>query len=227
MSILHTLLDTLLPQSCLLCGADSGHDLVCPACAAELPRLPESLCPICGECAPCNAVCGACLKQLPHYNTTRAAFRYAFPIDRLVQDFKYGTRLATAEFLARALLAGPHPQGDLIVPLPLHPDRLAERGFNQAVEIARPLARALNIPLVINGCQRLRNTPPQANLPWKARRKNIRNAFRCQLDLTDNTVIVVDDVMTTGATLDEFARTLKQQGAKQVNNWVAVRTLRD
>ena len=95
------------------------------------------------------------------------------------------------------------------------------------MELARPLARALALPLALDGCRRSRDTAPQATLPWKERRKNVRHAFECALDLSDKSVVVVDDVMTTGATLDEFARTLKASGAVRVINWVAARALRD
>lgn len=89
------------------------------------------------------------------------------------------------------------------------------------------MARALKLPLELDGCTRSRDTVPQASLPWKERRKNIRHAFECSIDLSGKSVIVVDDVMTTGATLDEFARTLKAHGAVRVTNWIAVRALRD
>ena len=227
MSIWQDALTALAPQDCLLCGSVSGDALLCTDCAAELPRLPGTLCPICAEASPGGAICGACLKMPPQFDATLAAYRYSFPADKLVQALKYRRRLATADFFAAAMLAGPHPQGDTIVPLPLHPRRLAERGFNQSAEIARPLARKLKLPLQLDGCVRSRNTAPQASLPWKERRKNIRRAFECTLDLTGKSVIVVDDVMTTGATLDEFARTLKARGAMRVTNWVAVRTIRD
>jgi ComF family protein len=224
---LHGLLATLLPQDCLLCGAPSGDALLCPDCGRDLPRLPVDRCPVCAEASPDGAICGACLANPPHFDATFAAFRYSFPADKLVQALKYQRRVATADFFGQALLAGPRPDGDLIVPLPLHPARLAERGFNQSVEIARPLASALKLPMELDGCIRCRHTAPQASLPWKERKKNIRHAFECGIDLTDKSVIVVDDVMTTGATLDEFARTLKAHGAVRVSNWVAVRALRD
>lgn len=217
----------LLPQDCLLCGGFSGAALLCAACAHELPQLPDALCPVCAEASPGGATCGACLKSPPHFDATVAAFRYAFPVDKLVQALKYRRRLATADFLAKAMLAAGAPAGDIVVPLPLSAGRLRERGFNQAVELARPLARALALPLELDGCTRRRDTAPQATLPWKERRKNVRHAFECALDLSGKSVIVVDDVMTTGATLDEFAGTLKAHGVVRVINWVAARALKD
>jgi ComF family protein len=135
--------------------------------------------------------------------------------------------LSVAGLFAAAMLAGPHPAGDAIVPLPLSAERLGQRGFNQAAEIARPLARAAGLPLLLHGTARRLDTRPQATLPWQERRRNVRRAFTCDLDLSGATMIVVDDVMTTGATLDEFARVLKSRGAAKVSNWVAVRARRD
>ena len=227
MSIWQNGIAALLPQDCLLCGGFSGAALLCAACARELPQLPHARCPVCAEASPGGATCGACLKSPPHFDATVAAFRYAFPLDKLVQALKYRRRLATADFLADAMRAAGAPAGDIVVPLPLSAKRLRARGFNQAVELARPLTRALALPLALDGCRRSRDTAPQATLPWKERRKNVRHAFECALDLSDKSVVVVDDVMTTGATLDEFARTLKASGAVRVINWVAARALKD
>ena len=118
------------------------------------------------------------------------------------------------------------PPADLLLALPLSVPRLRQRGFNQALEIARPLARRLGLPLLAEGTTRVIDTAPQASLPWQERHRNIRGAFECALDLTGKTVVVVDDVMTSGATLNEFARILKQHGAKHVSNWVAARALK-
>lgn len=176
-------------------------------------------------------VCGECLRQPPAFDATLTPLRYTYPVDHLVQQLKFAHRLASADFFARCLLdmplPNPMPAVDMIVPVPLSPQRLQERGFNQAAEIARPLARALDIPLAIDSLVRARNTLPQSRLPWRARRGNVRQAFACLHDLTGKTVIVVDDVMTTGATLDAVAQVLKDHGATRVINWVATRAARE
>ena len=224
----HRTANTLLPQNCFLCAAPAGDSLLCPACIASLPRLTSERCPICALPTPGSAVCGGCLKHAPIFDATQAVFRYEFPLDRLIQSLKYAHRLAGADFLGRALAQSPVPfRPDLILPVPLAPARLAERGFNQALELARPLARLLGVPLEISRVHRRRDTAPQASLPWKERKQNIRHAFECELDLTGKSVLVVDDVMTTGATLDELARTLKQHGAVRVENFVVARALKD
>lgn len=218
----------LLPQDCFLCAAPSHDSLLCPACVASLPRLSAERCPLCALPTAGAAVCGACLKQAPHFDATRAVFRYEFPLDRLIQSLKYAHRLASADFLGQALIQLAAPlRPDLILPVPLAPARLAERGFNQALELARPLARALGAPLELNRIRRRRDTAPQAGLPWKERKRNIRHAFECEIDLAGKTVLVVDDVMTTGTTLDELARVLKASGAFRVENCVLARALRD
>jgi ComF family protein len=224
---LRRVISALLPQDCLLCAAPGGGGLLCPACLADLPMLASPRCPVCAAPTPNGNVCGACLKSPPAFDATVAVWRYGFPVDRLIQALKFEHRLAIAGFFAQAMASGLRPTADLIIPVPLSDARLKERGFNQAVEIARPLARATAVPLDLAACRRTEATAPQSRLPWKERRRNVRNAFQCGLDLTGRSVIVVDDVMTTGATLDEVARTLKHHGAAKVTNWVVARALRD
>lgn len=216
----------LLAQDCLLCAAASDDQILCPSCAAELPRRPEAHCPRCALPTPGGEICGHCLSQPPHFDATLAAYSYDFPLDKLVQSFKYGHRLALGAYFGRQLAALAETiTADLIVPLPLHPLRLRQRGFNQALELARPVSKALNLPIDASSCRRIHNTLAQATLAWRERTKNIRGAFHCTADFTGQRIILVDDVMTTGASLDECARTLKLHGAATVTVLVVARTL--
>ena len=215
----------LLAQDCLLCQAPSGEGLLCDTCEHALP-IAASACPRCALPSLHNAECGACLAHAPHYDASYAAFVYAYPLDRLIQALKYRGQLALAAWFAHRLLrrVGNAAGIDLIAPLPLHPARLAQRGFNQAAEIAKVLSRESGIAVELDLGRRVRNTAAQTDLPFEERAANMRRAFACVRDLSGLRIAVVDDVMTTGATLDEFARTLKQSGAARVENWVVART---
>ncbi|MBI5862818.1 MAG: ComF family protein [Rhodocyclales bacterium] len=216
-----------LPQDCLLCGAASGQAALCRGCAASLPQLNTPRCPLCALPTPVAGACGACLAHPPHFDATTALWRYAFPLDQLIQSLKYAHRLANADFLGKALAALPLAiRPDIVLPVPLAATRLRERGFNQSVELARPLARRLGMPLELERIRRCRDTPPQAGLPWKERAKNIHHTFECRVDLTGKNILIIDDVMTTGATLNELARTLKAHGAVRVENRVLARAVK-
>ncbi len=217
----------LLPGSCLLCAADSPHGLLCPACSADLPRLPVARCPQCSLPTTHGERCGACLKDPPDFSRTIALFRYEFPVDRIIHALKYGHQLPLAAWLgARLAELANAADHDLVLPLPLHPERLHERGFNQSGEIARSLARALDLPLDVDSLTRTRPTPPQAALPLKERSRNVRGAFACAADLSGKRVLLVDDVMTSGATLRECARVIKLHGASGIAVAVVARALR-
>lgn len=211
----------------MLCQAASAGELLCAACARELPSSAPG-CPRCALAGTHDLECGACIADPPHYDASFAAFAYAHPVDTLIQALKYSGQLALAGLFARELhqRLGQARSVDLIVPLPLHPLRLAERGFNQAAEIAKVLSRLSGIATDARLGRRVRNTAPQTGLPWRERANNMRHAFACDGDLAGLNIAVVDDVMTTGATLDEFARTLKRSGAARVENWVVARTAR-
>jgi ComF family protein len=154
-----------------------------------------------------------------------AATRYRFPVDGLIQSCKYGGRLSTIRALSEMLRRCKPPQADLIVPMPLSPQRLRERGFNQALELARAVAPSIAAPVDAALCVKIRETSPQTRLPWQERRKNIRGAFVVLGNVTDRHVLVIDDVLTTGATLNELARGLKRAGAASVTGWVVARTV--
>lgn len=212
----------LFGGACFVCRGRS-RGILCDACRAELPQLGPELCPRCALPAPGGAVCGRCLAEPPAYDATTAALAYDFPADTLVHALKFGGELALAPLLG-SLLSGKvqRLEVDLVIPVPLSPSRLRSRGFNQAAEIARALARG---KLEIDLCLRRDDAVPQAQLPWDERQRNVRGAFTCRRPLAGATVAVVDDVMTTGATLNELARTLKRAGAARVLNWVVARTL--
>lgn len=217
----------LTPASCLLCGADSQDRLLCAACTLDLPLLPETRCPLCGEQTTYGERCGACLKEAPDFSSTTALFRYDFPADRIIHALKYAHQLAVAHWLGELLAQhlADHVC-DLIIPLPLHPERLRQRGFNQSVEIARPISAALKQPLALDALHRVRATPAQAGLPLKERSRNVRGAFECRRDLSDLAILLIDDVMTSGATVSECARVLKLHGASRVDVAVAARAVK-
>jgi ComF family protein len=176
---------------------------------------------------PTAGVCGQCLKTPPHFDATLAALRYAFPADQLIMRLKYTAHLPLAILLGNLLgkrLPLQERLPDLLIPMPLHRARLAERGFNQALEIARPLARISGVPIQTTGILRARNTASQADLSAKQRLANVRRVFDSRVGFQGMSVAIVDDVMTTGASLNELAHTLKRAGAVRVENWVVART---
>lgn len=214
-------------KNCILCGISAKQDL-CESCDSHLPQLPVNHCPVCLWPVPTAEICGACLKKPPAFTRTIAALRYTFPIDTLIHSFKYQTNLAIAPIFAHLLirkLTATEMRPNVIIPMPLHPIRLRERGFNQSMEISRYISKHMGIAILPDRCHRIKHTLPQTGLPWKDRQKNIRKAFSCKIDLSGKHVAVVDDVMTTGATLNELAKVLRKQGAAEITNWVIARTL--
>ncbi|MFT3761699.1 MAG: ComF family protein [Pseudoxanthomonas sp.] len=216
----------LLPPRCLLCaeaGAD-GRDL-CRACAAALPWN-RSACLHCALPLTTAGICGQCLRQPPPLTETHAVFVYGFPLDRLAPRFKFHRDLAAGRLLAglmaEACAALPRP--DALAPVPLHRRRLRRRGYDQALELAKPLSRALGIPLQADLLSRRRATAPQSELDAAARRRNLRDAFAVAAGRPlPRHVALVDDVMTTGATLHAAARALLGAGVARVDAWVCAR----
>ena len=213
-------------QPCVLCGSMSHFGLWCEPCDAAMPYLDTNVCPVCALPTTSGEICGHCLQTPPAYQHTQAAFGYQFPVDRLIQAMKYQEQLAVTGIFAEKLLSRVDKTHlpDYLIPMPLHPAKLKQRGFNQALLIARPLADALNIPLLTNACHRLRDTPSQTDLPWSERTKNVKDAFNCETDLTGKHVALIDDVMTTGASLNELARAVQKCGARDIRAWVVART---
>jgi len=212
----------LFGGTCFLCRG-AASDALCPACDSDLPRLSELRCPRCALESPRGEICGRCLAERPHYDATSAALAYQFPGDALVQALKFRGELALAGVLG-GLLANvvTCEEVDCVVPVPLSAERLRRRGYNHAAEIARHVARKI---VELDLCERIRDTPPQMELPFAERQRNVRGAFRCTRSAAGRRIALVDDVMTTGATLNEIASVLKEAGASRVVNWVVARTL--
>jgi ComF family protein len=221
-------IEHILPaQPCVLCGSMSHYGLWCSACDRDLPYLNTRHCPVCALPTPAGETCGQCLKQPPMFTNTVAVFGYSFPLDKLIQAMKYGEQLPLAHSFAKKLakVIDIDELPDCLIPMPLHPAKLRERGFNQSLLLAETIARAHDLNLLPGACRRVRDTPPQSVLPWKERKKNVRNAFLCDIDLTGMKVALVDDVLTTGASMDALAVAVRQRGAKVISAWVVARTL--
>lgn len=218
------LLDWFLPMHCVLCRREGWPTGLCDGCVSDLPRL-GAACRICASELPSPGVCGACLGRAPAFDETVAVFRYGAPVDRLIHALKYGHDLAVARALGHHMATRSQCLSfDCMIPVPLHRRRLAERGFNQSIELARETAH-LHRRRIDAGCvRRVIETPPQAGLNLKERRRNLRHAFDVSGRLDGQRVLVIDDVMTSGATLDRLAQSLKQAGAARVINLVCART---
>jgi len=222
--------DYLLPPTCILCGNTGANGLdLCNSCYQRLLR--NNLC--CYRCAEIFEIatispvlCGRCLSSNPAFNETYAPFIYQGEMRHLITSLKFGAHYKNARLLG--LLLAEHlkqtaQRPDLILPVPLHKIRYQQRGFNQAIEIAKTVAKELKIPLDLNSCIRHRDTPHQTALTAKQRRKNIQNAFSIIKPLHAQHIAILDDVMTTGSTAHELAYLLKKAGVDQVGVWVFAR----
>lgn len=229
MEIVRQLGAAVMPGACLLCGTESpvGGQGVCPGCLADLPRS-ESACYRCGVALAREQLCGSCLNRPPAFDRTLSAYGYRYPVDHLIQRLKYRRWLTVTTVLAPPLIRRIREEEeefpDALLPVPLHPGRLRQRGYNQALEIARVLGRELGIPVASDLARRCRSTLEQACLPPAARRRNIRGAFVLRRPPEGRHLAIVDDVMTTGSTVGELAKLLRRNGVETVSVWVLART---
>ncbi len=222
--------DLVAPRTCLLCGAPGADGLdLCSGCAADLPRL-GTACSRCGEPIATAGVCGACRNRPPPFSACIAPFRYAPPLDHLIIDLKFRQRLAVAHalgnLLGEAISDRDRPLPGCLVPVPLHPGRLRERGFNQALELTRPLARRLGLPISWDTVHRTAATDTQSRLTAAERRRNVRRAFTVDWPRPPKHVAVVDDVLSTGSTAGELARALLRAGVREVEVWVVAKAVK-
>ncbi|HJN53273.1 MAG: ComF family protein [Pseudomonadales bacterium] len=227
---LQQLLYTLFPGTCVLCDAASHRNLdLCEGCEGDLPRLTD----VCLRCSipllPAQTLCGRCFGDPPPFERSVALYRYVPPIDQLIIDFKYNRKLLIGKVLGYLLARKlddlyVDSAPDLLIPVPLHPKRLRDRGFNQALEIADVISDCCRIPIDNRCCRRVKHTDAQRNLSAKQRQRNISNAFRVDREIAARKVAIVDDVVTTGATVTELSKTLLRNGVEEVHVWAVART---
>ena len=187
----------------------------CTRCAAPLPPSAAAL------------ICGKCQQHPPAFDHSWAVFPYAPPIDTLIKRLKYYKRLELAQILGQRLcelvVQRALPRPEVLLPVPLHPSRLRERGYNQSLELARIVARNTKIPIDIRSVRRIRATPPQTDLPEDQRRRNVHGAFAVRRQLDAKHITIVDDVMTTGHTVNALALCLRKAGVERIDVWVVAR----
>ncbi len=204
--------------------APAGHHGLCVDCTMHLAPDNQNCCLRCG--LPLNHAadtCGQCLLTPPAYDYTRAGRIYAWPLSHLIHAFKYGHAYGLASLLCDPLATTPLP--DVFLPMPQHPLRLRERGYDQTRLLAAELSRRHKRPMLDLACRRIRNTRSQTGLALSARKTNLKDAFACYGDVRSLHVAVVDDVMTTGSSMHELAGALREAGATTIGCWVMARAL--
>lgn len=228
------LVQWMYPPRCLLCGHAGqrcGHEAVdlCEFCQGRLP-FNATACRCCALPLPQGSayrtICGRCQNKPPAYDTSLSVFRYEQPAVWLVQQLKFNDRLSHARLLGNMLaeeVMNCNVLPQCIIPVPLHSKRLRQRGFNQSVELAKPVAQKAGLPLEHGLVKRVRATESQTGLDAKQRRKNIKQAFEVVSAVAYSHVAIVDDVVTTGSTVNEIARVLKKAGVKRVDVWSIAR----
>ena len=233
------ILNYFFPPFCLICGKgtpDEGSLLVCTACLRDVTLIVRPSCPRCGKPFPTargdDHVCGECLHTTSNIHSVRALGTYEGTLRKIVHLIKYRRKAAVAVVLERLLERHGHwgdgaAASDIIVPVPLHKQRLRERGFNQAVLWGNVVGKKFCIPVERNVILRTRWTDPQVTLRGRERENNVLNAFSVRKPalLRNTKVLLVDDVYTTGATMKECARVLRKAGASRIDGLVIARAI--
>lgn len=223
---LRNLIQWLCPTHCILCHEVTSNENVCHACLQDLPWIKEH-CYQCGLPFDLHHVnstyCGRCITTPPPFESTTALFHYTPPISKFITQLKFNRRLLFANLLGKLLAEKISTLPECIIPIPLHKTRLRHRGFNQSLEIAKPIAKRLNIPIDTHSFIRSKNTNPHSQLPAKERKQNIKKAFISKRPLTAKHVAIIDDVVTTGSTVIEFSKLLKKQKVETIQIWCCAR----
>jgi len=225
----------LFPYFCSLCGDKAqAHVAICKECHKQLNYLINR----CQQCAlplPESTeinICGQCQNQPPYFDQSFSLYNYDTPVKQLISGLKFQKKLNLARLFGTLLgeaiqQTNRHDLPNCIAPVPLSNKRMKNRGYNQSIEIARPVSKLLSIPLSCNLFKRVRHSPPQSSLNLKSRQKNVCNAFTINEKRLPKHIAIIDDVMTTGATSNELARILKKEGVEKVEIWSIARAIRD
>lgn len=228
MQVKTIVLKTFFPRHCLLCKLTAQNDqMICDDCYQTLPRT-KTRCNTCGNktLMPTKA-CDTCTNSPPAFDRTHILFDYEKPISSLITTYKFHETISLSQFFANEWISffTQHKNNlpDILIPTPLHSQRLKERGFNQALEIAKPLAKHFHIPIDTTSCIRTKNTVAQAQLSLEKRQRNIKHAFTVQKRITAHHVGILDDVLTTGNTLQELSTVLKKQGVETISLFCCAR----
>lgn len=217
------------PIDCLFCCQPSMRAFaLCTRCEQLLPWL-GAVCPCCALPQDDEQNGCQCVKKAPSYDALQALFDYAWPIKNIIAKWKYGGQLHFAMMLAHFMIQRLKPRYpiDCVIPVPLHPQKLRQRGFNQSIELAVPIAMHLNIPLDRRSCTRMINTASQSHLDRAGRQKNIKSSyFAISPEFKAKHVLIIEDIVTTGATINALSGALKSQGVQTVEIWCCCRTLK-
>ena len=220
----------IAPRRCAFCIGVAPDRPFCDGCRDSLPWN-RSACPVCAlpQKTGVAHVCASCATNAPQYDLAWSAFRYEAPIDQAIHGLKYHAQFRHARLLgaamADALAQRALPLPDLLLPMPLHPHRLRQRGYNQALELARGITRLLKIDIDVGSARRTRATADQIGQRAAARRRNVKGVFAADASLQGIHLAIVDDVMTTGSTVDELARACRAAGAARIEVWTAARAV--
>jgi ComF family protein len=224
-------INALAPERCQWCGVATVARPVCDGCHAALPWNLDACracaLPLAATAGSPDPVCRDCLIDSPPQDRSWAAFRYAMAVSQQIVDLKFHGHFAPAHVLgtlmAERLATRTEPLPEMLLPVPLHTQRLRRRGYNQALELGRAIARRLSIQLLATAATRVRPTAEQSRLDATGRRHNVRGAFTVAEVVRGRHVALLDDVITTGATMREFARAARAAGARRIEVWAAAR----
>ncbi len=225
-------LNFFFPPTCSICKITSDTSInLCSNCKNNM-KINSCCCDICGEPLSNNTqdkiICGKCLNLTPYFDHVFSPFIYENNISQIIQQLKYGRKLANSHILAEVFLSelrnATEIMPEALIPVPIHKSKIKKRGYNQSIEIFHHVAKQLHIPFEKTCCQKIKNTDSQSTLSAKERQNNIKNSFKIIKPVNYKHVAIVDDVITTGATANELSRLIKQHGVARVDIWACARS---